>query len=608
KLAQAVGGNGFYGFIAAVTFATILAVVAGLTLAGATTISHDLYAQMWARGKPDERLEMRISRAATIGLSAVAIGLSILFEHVNVAFMVGLVAAVAASANFPVLAMSIFWRGMTTRGAVLGGGLGLVSAVALTVLSKSVWVDVLHHAHAPVFLDNPALVSVPLAFVGIVLGSLADRGERARRERRRHERGRDAVELRLRDRVRAAVEFDDLPEFLFHIVDVALPLGLHEDLDAGLVLVVATAVAVVHAHDRLDVVHHVLPRQERAQQRRDRRRAAHPAADAHAKAERARVVAHQPEPDVVPVGRRAVLDGARDRDLELARQEREFGVQRGPLAHHFGERARIGDLVGRDARAFVARDVADAVAARLDPVHVDGREQVHHVGRLRERYPVELHVGARREVRVAGRQAQRAEPRLRIAGGAIGGVVGHVVVARDAGQHAQLRARQRAIRHGDAQHRRVALHVPAVLQAQRPERVFTEGAALPAFELVAKLGGAAMDERPVEIGISIHDMIRGKRGGARGARHSERRLRLASGNGRQRRERGAAGQAADGREKGAAVRHVCGGEHASVHARRPITPARRRSATDRARGCAGRRSSRRLPDNAGTVGRIRCSG
>ncbi|WP_334052266.1 cation acetate symporter [Burkholderia cepacia] len=183
KLAQAVGGNWFYGFIAAVTFATILAVVAGLTLAGATTISHDLYAQMWARGKPDERLEMRISRTATIALSAVAIGLSILFEHVNVAFMVGLVAAVAASANFPVLAMSIFWRGMTTRGAVLGGGLGLVSAVTLTVLSKSVWVDVLHHAHAAVFLDNPALVSVPLAFVGIVVGSFADRGERARRER-----------------------------------------------------------------------------------------------------------------------------------------------------------------------------------------------------------------------------------------------------------------------------------------------------------------------------------------------------------------------------------------------------------------------------------------
>jgi cation/acetate symporter len=103
--------------------------------------------------------------------------------HVNVAFLVGLVAAVAASANFPVLVSSIFWRGMTTRGAVVGGALGLVSAVLLTLLSKSVWVEVLHHAHAPVFLDNPALVSVPLAFAGIWLFSMLDRSARARRER-----------------------------------------------------------------------------------------------------------------------------------------------------------------------------------------------------------------------------------------------------------------------------------------------------------------------------------------------------------------------------------------------------------------------------------------
>jgi cation/acetate symporter len=167
KLAQAVGGNLFYGFIAAVTFATILAVVAGLTLSGATTVSHDLYA-CWL---------------ATLMLSIVAIGLGILFEHVNVAFLVGLVAAIAASANFPVLVSSIFWRGMTTRGAVIGGALGLISAVLLTLLSKSVWVDVLHHAHAPVFLDNPALVSVPLAFAGIWFFSVLDRSARAQRER-----------------------------------------------------------------------------------------------------------------------------------------------------------------------------------------------------------------------------------------------------------------------------------------------------------------------------------------------------------------------------------------------------------------------------------------
>ncbi|MBX4145429.1 cation acetate symporter, partial [Ralstonia pickettii] len=109
--------------------------------------------------------------------------LGIAFEKQNIAFIVSLTFSIAASSNFPVLLLSIYWRGLTTRGAVLGGGLGLVSAVTLTVLSKSVWVDVLHHAHAPVFLDNPALVSVPLAFVGIVVGSLVDRGERARRER-----------------------------------------------------------------------------------------------------------------------------------------------------------------------------------------------------------------------------------------------------------------------------------------------------------------------------------------------------------------------------------------------------------------------------------------
>ncbi|QBR00558.1 cation acetate symporter [Paraburkholderia pallida] len=183
KLAQAVGGNLFYGFIAAVTFATILAVVAGLTLSGATTVSHDLYASWLARGRKNEQLEMRISRVATLVLSAVAIGLGILFEHANVAFLVGLVAAVAASANFPVLVMSIFWSGMTTRGAVAGGALGLISSVLLTVLSKSVWVDVLHHAHAIVFLDNPALVSVPLAFVGIWVVSRIDSSARAREER-----------------------------------------------------------------------------------------------------------------------------------------------------------------------------------------------------------------------------------------------------------------------------------------------------------------------------------------------------------------------------------------------------------------------------------------
>ena len=183
KLAQAIGGNLFYGFIAAVAFATILAVVAGLTLSGATTISHDLYACWLARAKANEQKEIRISRISAIVLSFFAIGLGVLFEHINVAFLVGLVAAVAASANFPVLVSSIFWRGMTTRGAIVGGSLGLLAAVGLTLFSKSVWVDVLGHGHAPVSLDNPALVSVPLAFIGIYVFSMLDHSDRARRER-----------------------------------------------------------------------------------------------------------------------------------------------------------------------------------------------------------------------------------------------------------------------------------------------------------------------------------------------------------------------------------------------------------------------------------------
>ncbi|MEI5997915.1 cation acetate symporter [Paraburkholderia bengalensis] len=183
KLAQALGGNLFYGFIAAVTFATILAVVAGLTLSGAATISHDLYACWLARGKTNESREIGISRIATLVLSFTAIALGILFENINVAFLTGLVASVAASANFPVLVASIFWRGMTTRGAVLGGALGLVSSVLLTLLSKAVWVDVLHQSHALVPLDNAALISVPLAFSGIWVFSVLDRSARAQKER-----------------------------------------------------------------------------------------------------------------------------------------------------------------------------------------------------------------------------------------------------------------------------------------------------------------------------------------------------------------------------------------------------------------------------------------
>ncbi len=182
QLSDAVGGNLFYGFISAVAFATILAVVSGLTLAGASAVSHDLYASVIARGRANERDEIRVSRVATVVLGIVAIFLGYLFEQQNVAFMVGLAFAIAASCNFPVLLMSMYWSRMTTRGAFFGGFLGLIAAVVMVVLSKTVWVDVLHNP-APLFpYADPALFSMPIAFIGIFLFSLLDRSAQAQAE------------------------------------------------------------------------------------------------------------------------------------------------------------------------------------------------------------------------------------------------------------------------------------------------------------------------------------------------------------------------------------------------------------------------------------------
>ncbi|MEE1950568.1 cation acetate symporter [Pseudomonas alcaligenes] len=182
-LAKAVGGNLFLGFLSAVAFATILAVVAGLALAGASAISHDLYATVLKKGRASERDEMRVTRIATVGLGLVAIGLGILFEQQNVAFLVGLTFGIAASTNFPVLIMAMYWKGLTTRGALLGGCAGLISALVLVILSPAVWVAVLGHAEAIYPYDHPALFSMPLAFLVIVVVSRMDRSARAERER-----------------------------------------------------------------------------------------------------------------------------------------------------------------------------------------------------------------------------------------------------------------------------------------------------------------------------------------------------------------------------------------------------------------------------------------
>lgn len=180
-LANAVGGNLFLGFISAVAFATILAVVSGLALAGASSISHDIYAMVIKDGKVNEQDEIRVSKIATLFLGVLAIILGIVFENQNVAFMVGLAFAIAASCNFPVLVMSIFWKGLTTRGALIGGLLGLISAVVGVILSPTVWEATLGFAKgsAPIKLDNPALFSMAIAFVGIWLFSVLDRSRQA---------------------------------------------------------------------------------------------------------------------------------------------------------------------------------------------------------------------------------------------------------------------------------------------------------------------------------------------------------------------------------------------------------------------------------------------
>lgn len=180
-LAQAIGGDVFKGFIAAVAFATILAVVSGLALAGASAIAHDLYANVFRHGRSNEADEMKVSKYASIGLGVVAVLLGIVFEKQNVAFMVGLAFAIAASGNFPVLIMSIMWKGLTTRGALWGGYVGLGSAVLLTILGPSMWVDTFHlgatAAAAPFPLNNPALVSMPLAFIFMWFMSITDKSE-----------------------------------------------------------------------------------------------------------------------------------------------------------------------------------------------------------------------------------------------------------------------------------------------------------------------------------------------------------------------------------------------------------------------------------------------
>ena len=169
-LAEFLGGTPFLGFIAAVAFATILAVVAGLTLSGAAALSHDLWTNVVRRGQPRPEEELRIARFASLALGIVAVILGISFKGQNVAYMVGLAFAIAASGNFPALVLSIFWRRCTTTGAVASMLMGTFGTLLLIVISPVVQVDILKHESATFALRNPGIVTIPLSFViGIVV-------------------------------------------------------------------------------------------------------------------------------------------------------------------------------------------------------------------------------------------------------------------------------------------------------------------------------------------------------------------------------------------------------------------------------------------------------
>ncbi|MEN5281879.1 cation/acetate symporter ActP [Serratia marcescens] len=184
-LANAVGGNFFLGFISAVAFATILAVVAGLTLAGASAVSHDLYASVIKNGKATERDELKVSKITVVVLGLVAIALGILFEKQNIAFMVGLAFSIAASCNFPIIILSMYWSRLTTRGAMIGGWLGLLTAVILMILGPTIWVQILGHEKPIYPYEYPALFSMIVAFVGTWLFSITDGSLAGQQERER---------------------------------------------------------------------------------------------------------------------------------------------------------------------------------------------------------------------------------------------------------------------------------------------------------------------------------------------------------------------------------------------------------------------------------------
>jgi cation/acetate symporter len=174
-LSHAIGGDFFLGFIAAVAFATILAVVSGLTLAGASALSHDIYANVIKKGKSTEAEEVFVSKASVVGLGVIAMLLGILFEKQNVAYIVALTFSIAACANFPILVMSVFWRGLTTRGAVAGGWVGILGSIGCVLLGPTVWTKVFAMGPAIFPYDFPTLFVLPVVLIVAYVASVTDK-------------------------------------------------------------------------------------------------------------------------------------------------------------------------------------------------------------------------------------------------------------------------------------------------------------------------------------------------------------------------------------------------------------------------------------------------
>jgi len=187
-LARSVGGDLLMAFMSAVSFATLLAVVAGLTVSAAAAISHDLYAEVLCEGRPDPRGELQLTRLTTLVIGVIAVVLGILFRNENVAFIATMPMVVAASVNFPILFLSLFWSGLTTRGAICGALAGLVASVVLIAVGPQVWVSVLGNDEALFPYNYPALFTLPLALVVTWWFSIRDRSERGKVDRDNYHR------------------------------------------------------------------------------------------------------------------------------------------------------------------------------------------------------------------------------------------------------------------------------------------------------------------------------------------------------------------------------------------------------------------------------------